>query len=103
MPLQRKKTEMVGSLVLPADMMSHDAATPDGTQHAVQEAVEHFGQDLQHAVNLKKRQTEMYGTLIVDTMDTTATPHSPSTTSPRGGGGGKKIDVVSRLFSDEIV
>eukprot|EP00977_Amphora_coffeiformis_P020982 scaffold8690_cov190-Amphora_coffeaeformis.AAC.9 len=94
MSLQRRKTEMVGSLVLPADMMSHDAATPEETQQVVHDVVEHLGQDLKQSVNLQKRKTEMYGTLIVDTP--VEAPHSPPTMSPPSGGGdGRKIDVAA--------
>ena len=85
---------MVGSLVIPADMMSQEAATPQSTKDVVDSAaaaVEHFGEDLTRSVNLQKRKTEMYGTLIVDTMqDATTknknnTPNSPSSSSPGKG------------------
>lgn len=87
---------MVGSLVLPAETTtskiapeSPSAGTKGGIVNAATEAVEHFGQDLQRSCNLQKRKTEMYGTLIVDTMGQDA-PNSPSTTSPGAGGSGKK-------------
>ena len=91
MSLQRKKTECVGSLVLPADMMSREAATTNSTttQDSITSAVEHFGQDLKRSVNLQKRHTEAYGTLIIDALDEAA-PHSPRSSSP--GGTGKRFN-----------
>eukprot|EP00977_Amphora_coffeiformis_P008353 scaffold1891_cov178-Amphora_coffeaeformis.AAC.6 len=112
----RRKTEMVGSLVVDADMMSQEAATPTSTKQAFQEtaeAVEHFGEDIKRSVNLQKRNTEMYGTLIVDTgtveNHSSATGSgSPSPPSPGTGGGslGRKkwsdpMDQVSYAFRGE--
>lgn len=82
--VQKRKTEMVGSLVVPTDMMSREsAATPQSSRNVVSSAVEHFGEDLKRSVNLQKRKTEMYGTLIVNAMDdATSTSNSPGTSSP---------------------
>ena len=79
-PLSRRKTEMVGSLVVPTDMMVKEAGTPQSTRDVVNHAVEHFGEDLKRSVNLQKRKTEMYGTLIVNAMDesTSGTSNPPS-------------------------
>ena len=74
---------MVGSLVVPVEMMSEQAATPKATRDVVNNAVEHFGEDLKRSVNLQKRKTEMYGTLIVDTMENATS--SPPPTSPQEG------------------
>lgn len=75
MNLQRKKTEMVGTLVVPTDLMTQEAATSSSTADAVHEAMEHFSQDVQRSVNLKNHKTEMCGTLMVDVSDL-ATPNS---------------------------
>ena len=73
--------------------MNHDAATTDETQQIDHDVVEHLGQDLKHSVDLTKRHTEMYGTLIVDTL--TESPHSPPTTSSSNRRDGRRrIDVV---------
>lgn len=72
MPLfQRKKAEMVGSLLLSAEQMSHHAASSPSTQEAWHQVMDHpWGQDFKdsvfHSLNTK---SEMYGTLLVNTTD----------------------------------
>lgn len=60
---------MVGSLLVPADMMSVEAASPPATKNTVQ-----------------KRSTKMVGTLVVDSEtspEKPEAPNSPTTTSPK--------------------
>ena len=90
--LQRRKTQMVGTLVVPNETMTktshHEPTAPASPtrSNVVRDAMEHFGQDLQRSVNLQKRKTEMYGTLIVNAMDESTNSgsfhNSPSTSSP---------------------
>jgi len=104
---------MVGSLVVDADMMSQEAATssPVSTQRRIvqetTDAVEHIGEDVKRSVNVQKRQTEMYGTLIVDTgtveshnNDNSTSPPSPGTGDDSGSSRRNKwsdpMDPVSR-------
>ena len=110
--IQRRKTEMVGSLVVDADMMSQEAATPESTKKIIQdtaEVVEHLGEDVKRSVNLQKRKTEMYGTLIVDadTMEHSAPPATPKSPSDGDGGSSRRkwsdpMDEVSGKWMPEL-
>jgi hypothetical protein len=85
MSLQRKKTEMVGSLVLPAEDVIKEAGSPASSKDVVKMATEtarHFEEDLKKSCNLVHRKTEMYGTLIVDARDDAVTG-PPPTYGPR--------------------
>lgn len=95
-PLSRHKTEMVGSLVVPTDMMVKGAGTPQSTREVVNHAVEHFGEDLKRSVNLQKRKTEMYGTLIVNAMDesTSGTSNPPSSPGRKNSRWNEPMDDV---------
>jgi hypothetical protein len=81
MSLQRKKTEMVGSLILPAEDVIKEAGSPESSKDVVKMAMEtakHLEEDLKKSCNLAHRKTEMYGTLIVDARDDAVTgPPSP--------------------------
>ena len=67
--LQCKKTEMVGSFLVSAEQMSHQAASSPSTQEAWHQVMDHhWGQDVKgtvvHSLTTK---SEMYGTLLVNT------------------------------------
>ena len=94
MSVQRHKTEMVGTLVLPVECLAKQAAadeefpaplspsmTKDLWLHTTAEAVQHLGQEMhQSVVKLQTRKTEMYGTLII--IDTLVGDQPPTTSSP---------------------
>ena len=72
--IQRRKTEMVGSLVVPVHVMARhkeDTAAPIRSSSSTTKST--LVDDLKQSVNLRRRHTEMVGTLIVDAATTPPT------------------------------